>query len=128
MTSEQEHLLERDRAWATVANQGSDVEGMLSYWTDDAVVIAPGLPPVVGKNALREYVVSSLKIPGFKVSWHSTDVQISGDKTLAYMFGENAVTMNGPDGSPVTVKGRAVTVWRREADGEWRCAVDIWNS
>ena len=23
---------------------------------------------------------------------------------------------------------RAVTIWRKESDGEWRCAVDIWNT
>jgi ketosteroid isomerase-like protein len=126
--TEQELLLERDRAWSSLASEGGDVDAMLSYWTDDAVLIAPGLPPVAGKEALRQYVLSSLNIPGFNIKWHSTAVHISEDKTLAYMFSENAVTMNGPDGTPVTVKGRAVTIWRREADGEWRCAVDIWNS
>ena len=126
--TEQELLLKRDRAWSSLASEGRDIDAMLSYWTDDAVVIAPGLPPVAGKEALREYVLSSLNIPGFNVKWHSTDVHLSEDKTLAYMFSENAVTMNGPDGTPVTVKGRAVTIWRRETDGEWRCAVDIWNS
>ena len=45
-----------------------------------------------------------------------------------YMFSRNAVTMNAPDGTPSTTDGRAVTIWRRESDGEWRCAVDIWNS
>jgi ketosteroid isomerase-like protein len=39
----------------------------------------------------------------------------------------NSVTLPGPDGRFVTVAGRAVTLWHREADGEWRCAVDIWN-
>ena len=33
-----------------------------------------------------------------------------------------------PDGVPVALDGRAVTIWRKEADGEWRCAVDVWNS
>jgi ketosteroid isomerase-like protein len=27
-----------------------------------------------------------------------------------------------------TTEGRAVTIWRREADDQWRCAVDIWNA
>jgi ketosteroid isomerase-like protein len=43
------------------------------------------------------------------------------------MFGENTVAMNGPNGRPITTKGRAITIWRREPDGQWRCAVDIWN-
>jgi ketosteroid isomerase-like protein len=36
--------------------------------------------------------------------------------------------MNGADGKPSSTAGRAVTIWRKEPDGEWRCAVDIWNS
>ena len=121
-------LLKRDAAWAAAASAGSDVELILSFWTDDAVVLAPGLPAIVGKAALREYVKGSLQIPGFQINWSSTDVTFSPDKNLAYLFSQNAVTMNGPDGKPATTKGRAVTIWRREPDGEWRCSVDIWNA
>lgn len=128
LAAEKTRLLERDADWAIVASEGSDLERILSYWTDDAVVLAPGLPVVIGKDALRSYVQDSMQIPGFRISWTSTDVTFSPDGNLAYMFSQNAVTMDAPDGTLATTEGRAVTIWRRESDGEWRCAVDIWNS
>ncbi|MEK6282803.1 MAG: DUF4440 domain-containing protein [Acidobacteriota bacterium] len=125
---EKTRLLQRDAEWATAASEGFDVERVLSYWTDDAMVLSPGFPAVVGKDALRQYVQSSMQIPGFRITWTTTDTVLSPDGNLAYMFSLNAVTMNGPNGTPVTTEGRAITIWRRESDGEWRCAVDIWNS
>jgi ketosteroid isomerase-like protein len=125
---ERARLLRRDAEWAAAAAEGRDVERILSYWTEDAVVMPPGFPSLVGKEALRAYVEGSLRIPGFRITWESSRVELSADGRLAYMFGRNAVTMNGPDGNPVTSEGRAVTIWRREPDGEWRCAVDIWNA
>ena len=121
-------LLERDADWAAAASEGRDIERILSYWTDDAVVLPPGLPPIAGKAALRHYVEASMQIPGFRIGWSSSEVAFSPDRNLAYMFSQNAVTMNGPDGASVTTKGRAVTIWRRESDAQWRCAVDIWNA
>jgi ketosteroid isomerase-like protein len=128
LAAERTRLLRRDAEWAAAASEGSDVERVLSYWTDDAVVMPPGLPAVVGKAALRRYVEGSMQIPGFRITWTSSDVAFSPDGNLAYLFSRNAVTMNAPDGTPTTTEGRAVTVWRREPDGEWRCAVDIWNA
>ena len=125
---EKDRLLQRDAEWARLASEGKDVERILAYWTDDAVVLPPGLPAVVGKAALRENVSASLRIPGFRITWASTDVRFSPDGNLAYMFGQNAVTVNGADGEPGTATGRAVTIWRRDPDGIWRCAVDIWNA
>ncbi len=127
-TEEKERLLQRDAERAKVASEGREVERILSYWTEDAVVLPPGLPAVVGKTALRLYVEHSVKIPGFRITWASTDVTFSPDGQLAYMFSRNAVTIKGPDGAPITTEGRAVTIWRRESDREWRCAVDIWNT
>jgi ketosteroid isomerase-like protein len=125
---EKAKLLERDAEWANVASEGRDVERIISYWTDDAVVMPPGLPAVKGKAALRLYVESSMQIPGFRITWTSTEANFSPDGNLAYIFGRNAVTMNGADGTPITTEGRAVTIWRREPDGQWRCAVDVWNA
>ena len=126
--TERERILRRDAEWSEVTSQGRDVERIVSYWTDDAIVLAPNLPAIIGKAALRKYVADSLKIPGFKISWTANDVTMSPDGQLAYMFARNTVTMNEPNGTPVTHEGRAVTIWRRESDGEWRCAVDIWNA
>ena len=125
---EKARLLNRDAEWSRAASEGHDIERILSFWTDDAVILAPDLPAVAGKAALREYVENSMRIPGFRISWASSDVTFSPDGNLAYMFGRNSVTMNGPDGTPVTTKGRGITIWRRESDRQWRCAVDIWNA
>ncbi len=128
LASERTRLLKRDAEWALAASEGRDLERVLSYWTDDAIVLPPGFPAVAGKAALREYVEGSMKIPGFRITWTSTEVTFSPDGNLAYMLSRNAVTLNAPDGTPTTTEGRAVTIWRREGDGEWRCAVDIWNA
>ena len=128
IAAEKERLLRRDAEWAQSASEGRDVERILSYWTEDAVVLPPGLPAVVGKAALRQYVEGSRQIPGFRITWESKDVTLSPDGQLAYMFSRNAVTVNALDGTPLTTEGRAVTIWHRESDGEWRCAVDVWNN
>lgn len=127
MAAEKERLLQRDAEWAEIALEGREIDRILSYWTDDAVVLPPGLPPIVGKAALREYVQSSMQIPGFKITWESKDATLSPDGQVGYLFSQNTITLNAPDGTPVTTSGRAVTIWHRESDGEWRCAVDIWN-
>jgi ketosteroid isomerase-like protein len=124
---EAERLLKRDSEWAALASAGRDIDRILSYWSDDAVVLAPAFTPIIGKTALRSYVENSFRIPGFKISWKSNEVRFSPDLKLAYMFGENTVVMTGSNGTPITTKSRAITIWRREPDGQWRCAVDIWN-
>lgn len=125
--SERERLLRRDAEWATAAAEGEDVDRIVSYWSEDAIVIPPGQPVIEGKEAIRRYVASALQIPEFRIHWTAEDAQLSPDGKLAWMRGRNEVTIPGPDGQPMTLHGRTVTVWRREPDGEWRCILDIWN-
>jgi len=125
--SETQRLLRRDAEWAQAASAGTDVERIVSYWSDDAVVIPQGQPVVEGKAAIRAFVTSSLGIPGFKIHWVSEKPTFSPDGKLAYMRGRNTMTVPGPNGDLVTLAGRGVTIWRLEPDGQWRCVVDIWN-
>lgn len=120
-------LLTRDAEWSALARAGKDVDAIVSYWTDDAVVIPQGQPIVEGRAAIRAFVASSLQIPGFSIHWKSDKVSFSPDGRLAYLRGTNEMTVPGPSGTPITVPGRGITIWRHEADGQWRCAVDIWN-
>lgn len=124
---ERKRVLQRDADWAALSSSGQDVDRILSFWTEDARVFAPGMPALSGKAALRSYVEGALAIPGFHITWTTSEASLSPDGQLAYLLSTNSVTMPGPEGQPVTTRGRAVTVWHREEDGNWRCAVDIWN-
>ena len=126
-SAEQQKLLQRDAEWAEVASAGKDVDKAASYWADDAVVIPQGQPVAQGKAAIRAFVASSFAIPGFHIHWKSEPPEFSPDGKLAYMRGANDMTVSGPDGTPIKLPGRALTVWRKDADGQWRCVADIWN-
>ena len=125
--AEQTKLLRRDAEWADLASAGKDVEKIVSYWSDDAVLIFPGQPVLEGKAAIRAYVTESLKTPGFKIHWVSEKPVFSPDGKLAYMRGKNELTVPGQNGAPVTLHLRGISIWRLDADGQWRCVVDISN-
>ena len=118
-------LLKRDAEWADVASAGKDVDRIVSYWSDDAVIMQAGQAPVEGKQAIRAFITSTTKIPGFKIHWVSEKPAFSPDGQLAYMRGKTEMTVPGPTGQPMPLHLQGVTVWRKDADGVWRCTVDI---
>lgn len=124
-TAESAKLLQRDAEWADLATAGKDVEKIISYWTDDAVVMEPGQPPVEGKQAIRAFVTASLNTPGFKIHWVSQNPTFSPDGKMAYMRGTDEMTVSGPKGAPMTLHLQGYSIWRMDADGQWRCVVDL---
>jgi ketosteroid isomerase-like protein len=121
-------LLQTDREWAALVASGGSVEKILSYWTDDARVVAPGEEPVIGQDALRQMVASSFEIPGFSITWEPEEVHVSDSGDLGYTTGWNRMTFLSEQGEQVVQRHRYITVWRKEADGRWRCEYDMWNA
>src|SRR5207247_6748265 len=100
--AEGEKLLARDAEWADLATAGKDVEKVVSYWSDDAVLIFPGPPVLEGKAAIRAYVAASFNPPGFNIHWVSQQPVFSPDGTLAYMRRPNEPTRPGLSGRTLT--------------------------
>lgn len=125
--AESSKLAQRDADWSSVSFEGKDIERIVSYWSDDAHLLQPGLPPIEGKSAIRAFVTASLKIPGFKIHWESDKPVLSPDGKMAYVLSKVETTAPGANGTLESTHGRSVTVWRRGEDGTWRCVVDISN-
>ena len=119
--------MQLSREWSRSAATDS-IEKTLSYWADDAIVMAPGQPSIKGKKAIQEMMESTSKIPGFKISWEPLSVYVSKSGDLAYMIEQNQITLNDSLGNPHTEFNKGVTVWRKEKDGSWKNIVDTWNS
>ena len=119
--------METDQAWSQAASEGKDVEKVVAYWTDDAVIVPSGAPIISGKAAIRNYVKESFATPGFKISWKTMDAAVSTDGTMGYTTAESSFTFPGPDGKLQSQTGRGVAIWRRDSNGQWRCVYDTWN-
>src|SRR5437773_872997 len=115
--AEEAKLSRRDAEWAELASAGKDVEKIVSYWSDDAVLIFPGQPVLEGKAAIGAYVAESLKTPGFKIHWVSEKPVFSPDGKLAYLRGKDELTWS----VSLAGKGILLSLVRFTAPQEQRC-------
>lgn len=119
-------LLRASRDWAATAG-GGDVEKTVSFWSEDAVVLPPDKPAVVGTEAIRGFVRASGAVPGFSITWEPERAAIAASGDVGYLIERNRVTFDDSAGALQTQYGKAVTIWRKDSTGAWKCVVDIWN-
>jgi uncharacterized protein (TIGR02246 family) len=110
------------------AEQAKDVDSVLSVFADNASLFPPNASIVTGIEAIRARLSEEYSGPRVAISWQTTKVEVSRSGDLAYSHGTHEVTVNDPEGNPVTDKGKWVTVWEKQPDGTWKVVVDIWNT
>ena len=127
VTADLAAIRDAERQVVKAAN-GGDVEQMVASFAEDASVLPPNAPAVTGKESIREWAAALLESPGFAVKYQNDKTELSRAGDLGYTISRYELTLNDPEGNPVTEKGRWVTVWKKQADGSWKCVADIWNS
>ncbi|HEX6134911.1 MAG TPA: DUF4440 domain-containing protein [Longimicrobiales bacterium] len=125
--AEEAELMRISREWSDVAATG-DIDAILAGWADDAVMMAPGQPPLRGKQAIREYVESTGSIPGFSIRWEPLEAHVAASGDMGYMIERNQFSFQDSTGAQVTESNKVVTVWRKQADGSWKNVIDMWNA
>ena len=114
----------RDRAKAVASR---DVERTLSYWADDAIVFEPDMKAIVGKQAIRGMVERGMKDPRFSMTWEPERAVISKGGDMGYLIEHSRVTFADPTGRIRSVFGKGVTIWKKDANGNWKNVVEIFN-
>ena len=122
--AEGDKVMQLSKEWSDAASSGN-LDKTLSYWADDAVLIAAQEPVMKGKPAIKEMVEGSLKIPGFHISWEPKTVEVSASGDMAYLIEESQISVNDSTGKPIIMKSNTVSIWRKQADGSWKNVVDI---
>lgn len=120
-------IREADIAWSE-AQGARGLEGMMAYYTDDPIMLAPNVPMAVGKEAIRKAFAPNFDIPGFSAKWRPSKIEVARSGDIAYAIGTYEATMNDPNGNPVTDKGKYVEIWKKQADGSWKVAADMFSS
>jgi ketosteroid isomerase-like protein len=116
-----------DADWSAAA-QSKQADAWLAFYADDAVVLPPNQPMATSKDEIRKSITDLLELPGLSVSWQTSKAEAARSGDLAYTYGTYELTSNDAKGSPTTDHGKYSEVWRKQADGSWKCIVDMWSS
>jgi ketosteroid isomerase-like protein len=100
----------------------TDLDKFLGFYAADASVYPPGAPMVTGSDAIKA-LFTHLMTPGMTVHWTPAKAQVSTAGDVGYTTGAYQVTAGG-----ASEKGKYVTVWKKQADGGWKMAEDIFNA
>ena len=113
------------------AEMACDVSAFTDVFTDDAVILPPAVPAIVGREACLAFVRTVLEqnaaeLQSNEIVYESADTCVDG--ALGFDRGNFSQSMSLRGGMPdVHVVGQYLRVFSRGSDGTWRLARLIWN-
>ena len=110
-----------NKAFAAAMN-GGDIATACKVYTQDARLLPPDPAMVEGRAAIAAFWKAAVPALGIKgVALKTVELTVAGN--TAHEIGEAALALTS---GAATIK--YVVIWRKEGDGQWRWAVDIWNN
>ncbi|HEX4283573.1 MAG TPA: SgcJ/EcaC family oxidoreductase [Terracidiphilus sp.] len=103
-----------------------DADKVLSFYADDAVMVAGAGDALRGKDALHAALKQMMADPALALTFHADRIDVGKSGDLGYS--EGAYQMSVTD--PVTHKvvqdhGNYLTTFRKQADGSWKATEDF---
>ena len=102
-----------------------DFESLVQLYTNDAAFMPPNSPAVHGREDLLAWFREFPKVTEMEV--HADHIE--GQGGLAYVLGWYTMTIE-VEGAPGPIKdrGKFIEIRKRQSDGTWPLAADIFNS
>lgn len=94
------------------------------YYAPDAIVLPPNAEAVRGRKEIISFFESFPPITDMQFDI----VEVGGAGDIAYVYGKYSMTMTPEGEEPVQGIGKYIEVWKRQPDGSWKVALDIFNS
>jgi uncharacterized protein (TIGR02246 family) len=116
-----------DEQWSATAAR-NDLAGTVAFYADDAVLL-PGNAPIAKDQKSIRASWAALLGPNTAVSWKVSKAEVAKSGELGYLYGTYELSLkDARGGPPVRDVGKLVEIWKKQADGKWKCIVDTYNS
>jgi ketosteroid isomerase-like protein len=114
--------LEADFAKAVAAGGG---KAFASYFAEDGVTLANKQEATIGREAIARKAVWDPAT--YQLSWTPQGGQMSPSGDMGYTWGHYEGRSKDSNGNPVLTTGRYLTLWKKQADGAWKVALETSN-
>jgi ketosteroid isomerase-like protein len=115
-----------DADWAAAVRTAS-VEAWMAFYTADAVILLPNDQLASSKELVRHSVSRLLALPHLSVAWSPIKVTVDSSGEQALLIEAYELRFGDSRGALVSNRGRRLEIWKKQADGIWKCVVDTWN-
>ena len=122
--ADEKAIKDLDAQWSASA-AAHDLDKVVSYYSTDAIVMAPNMASATTAEARRktwEDVVN----PSLSISWKATKVEMARSGEMAVVSGTYDTTSK--DSKIPSDHGKYMELFKRQPNGDWKCTLDIWNS
>ena len=103
--------------WVSAINAGSPDE-FVAVLAPDAVWLPPGSPAISGKDAIREWLETPLRLYEYDYTIRDVKLRVAGDWAVEKASFRTEATTGSGEAMPAHT-GTYVVLWRRSAAGAW---------
>jgi uncharacterized protein (TIGR02246 family) len=105
--------------------KAKDIDTALTYFADDALGLYPGMPVQQGKQAIKTSLAAIYADPNYSWTFQSSSMDVSKGGDMVYSQGTYAMTTtDAKTKKPKTESGKYLTIYRKQADGNWKVVAD----
>src|SRR2546427_5630986 len=114
-------MVETERAFSRTSEEKGIRESFAQFIADDGILFRPG--PVLGKKWMQEHPLPASTTRQW-LSWQPIFAAVSRAGDLGYTSGPWEFKNDIKDATPAKF-GNFMTVWKKQADGSWKFALDL---
>lgn len=111
-----------EKKWLAAFNS-ADASGVANTYEQDARMMAPNADIIEGRSAIEGFVKEFVQT-GAQLSFNLLTLHETPDLCVAV----GRYQMDFPSGAAPQDLGKYIEVWKRQSDGSWLIADDIFNS
>lgn len=114
-------LLELETKFADAVAKGGG-KAFSSWFAEDGVSLANKQAPVMGRAAIAARAVWDPK--EYQLTWVADGAQMGPSNDMGFTWGHYDGVSKDQHGETVKTSGRYMTIWKKQATGEWKVAMD----
>ena len=117
-------LLEVDRSFSLFSEKNGANAAFLAFCHNEGVLLKPNSYPIVGIESVAQYLQSGSD-SSYTLTWEPISAHIAQSGELGYTYGTWLLTSKETEQES---RGTYVTIWKQNANGDWRFVLDSGNS
>ena len=114
-------------AMFAAAENAGDVDQMLQLFADDMIILSPNAPALSGADRIAAATRAAYESLKVQVEYNSEEIAVFGD--WGFDRGTERFTLTPKSGgTPISMNGKYLWLYRRQPDGAWKQSRVMWNS